>query len=395
MKRTSFFVFTFIIFSFLSPSLAQALTVSPARLEVSGDPGQTIQGQIVIFDEVNDSNPLGKDYYISYENFEPRGDSGAPYFIGAKDGLATWITTQDKITLNNQSETKVPFSITIPQNTKPGGYFAAVFFGTQPTNNVTNSEVSVGGKVGVLILLRVNGEIEEKGGLLSFGLIDGKRFQSTLPITFEYRFNNVGGDRIVPKGTVTVLNTFRFKSDVLDANPSQGSVLPGSSRKFQSVLGDFDSQDIDLVESRGFFNQAKKQFANFKFGWYTAKLDLVWGNTSQKTVSSYNFFIIPWQALVIILAGLFVILKGFKFMLIRYNRWILKQAGVYQQQNTQSVHQHSHSNIKLENTEDQNIKTGEPDSEETKEKPQGIQRLHKEKEVHHKKIIKQKTRRRI
>lgn len=333
MKRRLIILLSFVFASISAPFFAYALTISPARLEISGDPGQTITGEISLFDELANSGNI-KNYYISFENFEPRGDSGAPYFIGAKDGLATWIRSNDSVLVYSPEEVKVPFSITIPTSTKPGGYFAAIFFGTQPPTNA-GGQVSVGGKVGALILLRVNGAIEEGGGLVSFGLRDNLRFITQAPVILEYRLNNIGGDRIVPKGTISLFNTFRFKVEEVNANKNDGSVLPGSARKYEVVIGEdtLENNNTSQDVKNNFFTSAQAQFKDFKFGWYTAKLDITWGESSQNAKDSYHFFVVPWQALSILLLGLFLFIKGSKIILKRYNAWILSQAGIYNQQN--------------------------------------------------------------
>jgi len=331
MKRLHSILFGLAFVFFFVPTISHALTVSPARFEISGDPGQTLRGEIVLFEE--GGQELSKPYYITYENFEPRGDSGAPYFIGSKDGLATWIYSSSEVTVS-QSETIVPFSISIPSNAKPGGYFGAIFFGTQSTNQ--ESQVSVGGKVGVLILLRVNGDIEEGGGLISFGVKGKGHFVVNHPIVLEYRFNNTGGDRVVPRGTISVRNTFRFKTDEKNANDNEGSVLPGSSRRFEVSLSDGEVLGEDDI-SHNFFDNLKSQLKDFRFGWYTAKINLSWGEGDQTAEDIYHFFVIPWQALLVILGSLFVLMKILKFLLQRYNRWILAQAGFYQSHHTTEV----------------------------------------------------------
>lgn len=333
MKRRLIILLGFVLASISAPFFAFALTVSPARLEISGDPGQTITGEIALFDE-SAGESSQKNYYVSFENFEPRGDSGAPYFIGAKDGLATWLRSTDSVLVSSSEEVKVPFSITIPSSAKPGGYFAAVFFGTQPPTG-SGGQVSVGGKVGVLILLRVNGEIEEGGGLVSFATKNNLRVVSTPPIIVEYRLSNTGGDRVVPRGTVSLLNTFRFKTEEVNANKNEGSVLPGSARRYEVYLGDERQlDDTGNPVKLGFFESVKVQLKDFKFGWYTAKLDITWGESAQNAKDSYHFFVIPWQALSILLLGFFLFGKGFKMILKRYNAWVLSQAGIYNQQNS-------------------------------------------------------------
>lgn len=293
-----------------------ALTVSPARIEITGDPGSTLQGEIELFNEQDGE----KTFFTSFENFEPSGDSGAPHFIGSEDGLATWIRSDSKVTLGSGKRNVISYSIAIPQNAEPGGYFAAIFFGSQEPGASEGGQVSVGGKIGVLVLLRVSGEVEEGGGLINFSEKNNKRFFSTLPITFAYRLNNTGGDRIVPKGEMKIKNTVRLNSATLLANKNEGSVLPGSTRKFEVMWGE------EQEESTGFFQMAGKQWSNFHFGWYTAKLNLSWGTTNQTANSSYNFFVLPWQLLILILIALVIFGLIGRVFVKKYNRWIISQA---------------------------------------------------------------------
>lgn len=294
---------------------AHALTVSPAKIELTGDPGQTLQGEIDLFNEQQDP----KTFFSSFENFEPKGDSGAPYFIGAADGLATWIAAEPSLTLAPGERKTVAYSISIPASAAPGGYFAAVFFGSQPPVNEGGGEVSIGGKVGVLVLLRVAGEVAEGGGLVDFG--GAKRLWTSLPVTLDYRINNTGGDRIVPRGDMTIRNTFRMKAEKIPANVKEGSVLPGSTRKFEVAW-----RGSETSVASGFLATVQSQWHDFRFGWYTAELDLEWGQSNQTASAAYHFFIIPWQILIFILAGIVIITFIVKAGLRRYKRQILAQA---------------------------------------------------------------------
>lgn len=85
-----------------SLNICQALTVSPVKLELSGDPGKTITGEINLTNEESQA----KIFYPSFENFEPSGETGAPHFIGAKDGLASWMKT-DEIKIKTIKEDKI------------------------------------------------------------------------------------------------------------------------------------------------------------------------------------------------------------------------------------------------------------------------------------------------
>jgi hypothetical protein len=300
-----------------------ALTVSPARVEITGDPGTILHSEIELF---NEQKGEARTFFTSFENFEPSGDSGAPRFIGAKDGLATWMQTESKVTIGSGERIIVPFSIAIPANAEPGGHFAAVFFGSQAPGGQGAGEVSIGGKIGVLILLRVSGEVAEGGGLLDFSTKENNRFFSSLPISFVYRVNNIGGNRIVPLGEINVKNTFRLVSAKFSANQNEGSVLPGSARKFEVIWGDENIQAGEQNKNFGFFSTALEQLKNFHFGFYTADISLVWGETNQTASSTFGFFVFPWQLLLIIfLVGLALGFLG-KVLLKKYNRYIINQA---------------------------------------------------------------------
>ena len=298
-----------------------ALTVSPARVEITGDPGTTLQGEISLFNEQEGA----RTFFTSFENFEPSGDSGAPHFIGAKNGLATWIRADSRVILESGQRATVPFSITIPKNAEPGGHFAAVFFGSQAPGTQGGGEVSIGGKIGVLVLLRVSGEVAEGGGLLEFTTKEKQRFFSALPIAFAYRINNTGGDRVVPRGEIKIKNTLQITSAKLLANEKEGSVLPSSARKFEVFWGEEPLSDES--EKIGFFGMALKELREFHFGWYTAKLDLVWGDDASQTAhSTYNFFVVPWQLLTIIILVIGILGIAGKIVLKKYNRFIIAQA---------------------------------------------------------------------
>ena len=302
---------------FLLPLDASALTVSPAKIEITGDPGTTVSAEIILYNEQNEEKKL----FTSAENFEPSGDTGAPKFIGSDTGLATWIKLGSAVTIAQGEKKTIPFTITIPKDATPGGYFGAVFFGNQPPVSKDGGEVSVGGKIGVLVLLRVSGQVTESAGFSEFKVHNGKRFFSSLPLEFSYKINNDGGDRIVPLGEVKIKNTFALTSATVSANKTEGSVLPGSVRKFVFLWGEKPTTEV-----KGFLANLKLQWSDFHFGWYTAHMNIAWGaGTDQRIKDSVHFFIIPWQLLIVVLPILCVLFLFFRFALRKYNSWIISK----------------------------------------------------------------------
>lgn len=298
---------------FLGGKNAHALTASPVKVEVTADAGQTVTGEIELINEQNTQKTL----FTSFENFEPAGDTGSPRFIGAEDGLATWMQTQNTLILQPEQKIVVPYTITIPKDAEPGGYFAAIFFGEQDPATQKAGEVSIGGKLGILILLRVSGDIVESAGLTEYTAHSGNRLFSTLPISFSYRFSNNGGDRVVPLGDIVVKNTFGGTAIKLAANKNEGSVLPNSTRKFEAVWG----QVTNATSTDSFWTIAKEQLFNFHFGLYSAHIKVIYGATNQVATDVYRFIIIPWQFLSLALLACIGIYFGLK----KYNAWIISK----------------------------------------------------------------------
>ncbi|MBI1975109.1 MAG: hypothetical protein HYS57_01965 [Parcubacteria group bacterium] len=306
---------------------AHALTISPVRFEIAGDPGQTLNGEIELLNEESET----KTFYSSVQNFEARGDSGTPYFLmDTNKGLASWTSVKESVVLEAGERKTIPFTIKISPGTQGGGYFAAIFWSTTPPTQQQEGQVAVAGKLGTLILLSVTGEVKEGGGLLDFTIDGDRRMVISLPITFVYRFSNDGNARVKPIGELRIKNLLGFTAVALDANRRDGNVLPGSTRKFDTVwfergqdkLAVFSPPAEDAENKSGFFPAAKNQLQNFAFGPYRAKLALNYGG-DKNTSADFWFWVIPWQLLSIVIIILAII--GFlgTWGIKKYNRWII------------------------------------------------------------------------
>jgi len=309
------------------PLAARALTVSPVRLELDGDPGQLVTGEFKIFNEQKET----QIFYTNSENFEAQGENGNPAFVGGGTDLASWITVPAQVSVRPGEIALVPFTITIPRSAEAGGHFAAIFLGTQPAGgNHGPAQVSITGKVGILVLLRVNGAVREGGGLLEFDTKDAQRVFSSLPVNLFYRFQNSGSDRIKPSGTVTIKNLLGMKSATLDANRGTGNILPRSIRRFELVWDKSDDQTGTgaTPSTTGFFGSVSQQWQHFALGRYTAELSLAYGSTEQTVQSRTSFWVLPWQLLLVIV--IIVVVGGglLVSVLRRYNRWIIKRASL-------------------------------------------------------------------
>lgn len=312
-KKLSLFTVLFIAWTFSSVS---ALTISPARIELTADPGSSVSDTFLLINEQESE----QTFYTSVENFEAQGESGTPSFTAAQEGFASWVSVEEKVTLKKGERVKVQFSVAVPKDADAGGHFAAIFVSTVPPSSKAGG-VAVGAKVGMLMLLRVNGEVKEGGGVLSFSLKDKSRFVSELPVQFMYRFNNSGNDRVNPTGEIAIRNMLGITVERLNANPSVGNVLPNSTRRFDVTWGN----EEPLTDSASFFAHAGYQARNFAFGFYNAKMTLTFGSAS-KSVNTTMLFVFPWQLMVLVTLFLIALFAALRILIKRYNTWIIKQA---------------------------------------------------------------------
>jgi hypothetical protein len=312
------------------PYAAKAATVTP-RIELEGAPGQALVENIKIQNEERQS----KTYYLSVENFVAQDESGTPSFSPRKEDLSAWISGPESVTVGPGESREVAIKIAIPANAEPGGHFAAVFFQTTPPTGDDNAgQVGISAKLGSLILLRVAGDFEQGATLLEFDTKNKQMFFTALPVGFYYRFQNTGDDHLRPVGDVFITNTIGRTTKILRANPIDGSVLPQSIRRFETVwtkaTGPKQQEPVVEVpkdEVHGFWNNVKYQWQNFAFGKYKATIKVVYGTKELRSANAkVTFWVIPWQLLLVTISGAAVILVVGRFSLKRYNRYIIAQS---------------------------------------------------------------------
>lgn len=311
------------------PHAAKAYIIDPNRQEIAGDPGSVISSQ---FNVINTTDQP-QTFYVSVQNFEAADETGNPKFVNTKEGLSIWTSFPASVSAAAHGTATIPFKVTVPKDADPGGYSAGIFAATQPPST-ENSNVSIGSRVGMLLLFDVNGNVTDSISILEFGTQGLHRFYSVLPIDFYYRFQNSGADRIKPLGDVLIVNMFGHTTKILDANSVDGNVLPKSIRRFESAWfrdGGYVNEAPAVFPTDpphlSFFGAAKAELTNFAFGLYTAHLNLAYGNTIQKSATAtFRFFIFPWQLLIILLVLLAILYWILKISIRRYNRHIIRQA---------------------------------------------------------------------
>lgn len=322
MKKFFQTLFALGLLLLVSPGFAHALTISPPLVDRTMDPGQSEQGTIIL---INDTNQE-QTFYASVQKFIAKGEEGQQEYLDETDssGLPSWIALDQKsIILAAGEKRDFKWSIDLPKDAEPGGHYATIFFSTK-ANDENGKAVGVGGKLGVLFLVNVNGNIKESADVESFNLIaksqdpaNAKMISSInhLPAYFELRVKNSGSVHITPTGQIDIYNTFGSKVTSVPVNPKNNKVLPNSIRKIDSSWG-----EAGATEATGFINNLKAEWSGFAVGRYTAKVDAKYGTQNQPLNADVSFWVFPWRLglmALLLLIALLVVLKLYNAMVIK------------------------------------------------------------------------------
>jgi hypothetical protein len=285
---------------------ADGLQISPAIIEVNGEPGKTYTVQI----RVTNVTASDLSFDSTVNDFTSKDESGAPSIdfdgvLPASASIRSWVGVIDNFTLEALESKTLSVTLSVPNNAEPGGHYGVIrFSGRAPT--IEGSGVGLAASAGSLMLVKVAGAVEEDLELLTFQTAQNNTWAGFFkygPVDFVMRFENKGNVHVKPTGQIEIRDMFGNKVDTLEINTTRGNVLPNSIRKFQSTL---DKQ--------------------WMFGRYTADLRVAYGTTGQAIVKSIDFWVIPYRLIVgaiILLATLIFISRT---IIKRYNSYIIKRA---------------------------------------------------------------------
>ena len=303
---SNFFLLLFLFSVFFSPVLATTI-ISPV-LELSADPGTVQPGVVKVYNETNNSLFL----VSSVEEFTAGDEEGQPIYVpeGNRADFLDWFSVGEEIlTLVPGQAAVIPFTVDIPDNAVPGGYYATIFWEDVPPQRGDAGNLGIRGKVGTLIFLRVNGDVVEQGEVVEFSTRDNQTSFYQLPVIFVSRIANQGNVHLRPQGTITVRNMLG-KKKVFELGDGKGNILPNSIRRFEVVWG-------ATVIQGNFFQQAWSQFIaearDVTIGKFTADLDVTFGIDNQQRIQKQiSFWIIPYHLIfgaIIILILLIIATK--------------------------------------------------------------------------------------
>ena len=253
----------------LHPCLASAgplISINPAHIELTATPGAHLTSAFKFWNGTN------ADLLIHLEaaDFTPQGEEGQILVDGEEDpinSLKAWVrTAAPDVNIPAGEELPIDYSLDVPANASPGSHWGTLLTVLAPQG--TGPGTAVQTRLGLLILVRVLGDVREK---LTIESASAPRFTDSPPITVEARFRNEGTVHEAPQGTIEVRNL--FGALVATGTLPVRNVLPGVVRKVDASVGD-----------RGFW-----------LGRYTVLLSAAYGDKGETLAARRVVWIIPWR----------------------------------------------------------------------------------------------------
>lgn len=215
---------------------SQAITLSPASTEITVDPGATA---LKTLDVINSGSETFKvalssaPYHVSGVAYDPQFTQ-IPGTVDASEWVH--LSTTDA-TVSGYKVLTITYTVQVPKNTAPGGYYAVVFAETS-TDDVKTGVVSHN-RVGNILYITVNGSIKD-GGSLKGDALPLVHFLGSIPIGTT--ISNSGGTHFITKAEYSVTS---FNGNKVFTSSNERYVLPQTEREIsapwtpQSMIGIF------------------------------------------------------------------------------------------------------------------------------------------------------------
>ncbi len=296
------------------------VSVSPTRTELPILPGDSEEVTISVRN-ITSADIIARPVL---NDFEADGDGGSPRLLGPDEesaqSLASFIKGLDDVQLAPEESKDITFTVDVPQEAFPGGYYGAIRFQAIPVNESGEEnpgQISLTASVASLLFIEVPGDILEDVQVDYVKAFVGENTGSIFTSKPDFAgvsITNNGGSFIKPFGPVRVEN---FSGDTIltyeiNNQDPRGNVLPDSTRTFRDQLLVQETTVINGEESTEEYNPIKWP------GRYKITADVSYGNGGEIfTVSSTFWYVPSWLiiALVILVASLI----GLGFYLYRKN----------------------------------------------------------------------------
>lgn len=205
-----------------------ALGASPLKVEYDGVAGETIKGQVSVYN----SSDEPKYIYLNKADFTYNDDSEEIVYTNTEgniSGLQEWIILPGEPVYVKPKERKViSYEIAIPKEAESKGYYGAIFIESVPVKEGSSISGKFSVKLAHLVLLEVEGSLFEDISLKN--LVVSQEHDDSLELQLVM-FNN-GNVHGSPEGAVEFYDEKGNLVHTMDINSEGDTVMPQHKKTF-------------------------------------------------------------------------------------------------------------------------------------------------------------------
>jgi len=266
-----------------------SLVVSPPRIDITANPGETIQKTIKI---TNDSADRELILQARTFDFIVQDNLGTPIRVtetaSGRYLASPWFTLErSELVIPPKATTQLVAIITVPKDALPGGHYAGVFFEPVTARGAKNTVSYTTAQVGSLFGITITGDIKYDALVKNFQT--KFNFSEFGPIDFTAELENQSDTHIRPATKIVIHDMLGRQLAELPLD--EVNIFPYTSRILTST-----------------WNQV------WGFGRYTATLSAAYGPGLEASRTIY-FWIMPYRLIAAIIVALLALLAT--FILIR------------------------------------------------------------------------------
>lgn len=208
-----------------SARAAQSITITPTSIDKTIEPGQTVTGSTQVLNQAD----TAFDYKVYATPYSVNGEEYDPSFtpIPGATNVSSWFTLKPvKTHLEPYSTSLLNYTIKVPADAKPGGYYAVIF--AETSSKVEGTGVVTQKRVGTVAYIKVAGPITEAGRVITWNVpwLQEPNLKETL------RIENTGAAHFPAVIRTTVSDIFGNKKF---SYTQQRNVLPEKIRRVEII----------------------------------------------------------------------------------------------------------------------------------------------------------------
>lgn len=313
-----------------SDSGALNLTTSPLPISIMAKPGETVSTEL----RVKNSGTKSELLKVGLMKFTAYGEEGKPELKDreAGDDYFDWVTFSENRFVAQPNEWKsITMTVALPKTAAFDYYYAVTFSRADGSVAAADRQAKVQGGTAILVLVEADVPGAVRTAQITSFTTSHKTYEF-LPVDFSIKIKNTGNVHLAPTGNIFILKGKKVV-DTIQVNATEGNVLPGSSRIFQSSwTNGFPSYETKNVDGKVVLKNGKPvqelswkitQIKNLRAGKYTAHLTMVYddGHRDVPLDATVSFWVIPWRIIALFVLLPLAILALIVYLVVSRRRY--------------------------------------------------------------------------